>query len=138
MGRLLSRAAVGSIAAFTMLGAGIAVAPSAAAAAAYNGACGSGYSVVNSAALGSVGTVYLTYNSSTKQNCVVTVRNSPGTAIRMMAGLERSNDVYSWTYDVGQYTSYAGPVYVSGAGTCMNWSGYIGTVRIDRENTNCG
>ncbi|WUX96872.1 spore-associated protein A [Streptomyces sp. NBC_01422] len=121
-----------------MIGASLAAAPNAAAAAAYNGACGAGYSVVNSAALGSVGTVFLTYNASERLNCVVTVRNSPGSAVAMMAGLERSDDVYSWTYDSGKYTSYAGPVFVWGEGSCMNWSGYIGSVRVDRMGTNCG
>lgn len=44
-----------------------------ASAATYNGACGSGYSVLDSDNVGQLGTVFLTYNDSTGQNCVVTV-----------------------------------------------------------------
>ncbi|CAM5346136.1 hypothetical protein SCALM49S_01532 [Streptomyces californicus] len=58
-----------------------------AAAAQYNGACGSGYSVVNSAQIGTKGTVFLTYSSATGKNCVVTVRTKPGKAVHMTASL---------------------------------------------------
>ena len=45
--------------------------------------CGSGYKTVNSAAVGSLGTVYLTYNATNGKNCVATIRTNPGTAVDM-------------------------------------------------------
>jgi hypothetical protein len=108
----------------------------AAAAATYDGACGSGYSVVNSAAIGSLGTIFLTYNNSNGNNCVVTVRNSPGAAINMYAGISISGGTIK--YDNGWYTSYAGPVYLNAAGKCVDWVGVIGSEDGGKNGTNCG
>lgn len=47
--------------------------------------CGSSYKTVNSAPVGSLGTVYLTYNSSNGKNCVATIRSNPGTRLDMSA-----------------------------------------------------
>jgi len=47
--------------------------------------CGSSYKTVNSAPIGTRGTVYLTYNSTNGKNCVVTIRSNPGTAMDMSA-----------------------------------------------------
>ncbi|WP_328535381.1 spore-associated protein A [Streptomyces sp. NBC_00344] len=114
-------------------------AASAAAAAAYNGACGTGYRVVNSAQIGtpkSLGTVYLTYSAATGKNCVVTVRNAAGSAVHMTAELtitatgERSRDS-------GNYTTYAGPVYLHAAGYCVNWYGEISGISAGKVGTNC-
>ncbi|MEV6960296.1 spore-associated protein [Streptomyces sp. NPDC051207] len=99
--------------------------------------CGSGYTTVNSAAVGSLGTVYLTYNSATGKNCVATIRNNPGTAM----------DMSTWIYvvdteendgDWGEYTSYAGPAYVYGKGHCVDWGGHIGNVHVSVSGSNCG
>jgi hypothetical protein len=30
-----------------------------------------------------------------------------------------------WTLDSGNYTTYAGPVYVSAAHKCIDWGGWI-------------
>ncbi|TDQ55035.1 spore-associated protein A [Actinorugispora endophytica] len=110
-----------------------------ASAATYNGACGSGYTVVNSAAVGSQGTVFLTYNSSNGYNCAVTVRNSPGSAVLMAVALKRSSDIpENAKQDTGYYTTYAGPVYVHGEDACMDWQGIIGSANVHREGTNCG
>lgn len=51
---------------------------------AYNGVCGSGYQVIDSQSV-TGGTVYLTYNSSTGKNCVVTTRSTPGSRLAMCA-----------------------------------------------------
>lgn len=107
-------------------------------AALYGGQCGSGYGVVNLIDLpDNRGTVYLTYSSSTGKNCVVTVRENPGTATLMEAYLRRSG-TSSWVRDSGNYTTYAGPVYVSAAGSCVDWGGTIGTASRTRYGTNCG
>ena len=99
--------------------------------------CGSSYRTVNSAPVGSLGTVYLTYNSSNGYNCVATIRKNPGTAVDMSA----------WIYvpgtdaadgDYGRYTSYAGPTYVYGKGQCVDWGGQINNVYVQVSGSNCG
>ncbi|WP_048574734.1 hypothetical protein, partial [Streptomyces leeuwenhoekii] len=92
-------------------------------------ACGSGYKTVNSAPVGSLGTVYLTYNSSNGKNCVATIRNNPGTAVDMSAWVFVP-DTEEQDEDYGRYTSYAGPTYVYGKGHCIDWGGSIGNVYV--------
>ncbi|MEV5884512.1 spore-associated protein [Streptomyces sp. NPDC052020] len=99
-------------------------------------ACGSGYKTVNSAPVGSLGTVYLTYNSSTGENCVATIRNSPGTALDMSAWVFVP-DTEETDEDYGRYTSYAGPTYVYGKGHCVDWGGNIGNVYVQVYGSNC-
>ncbi|MFF2655382.1 spore-associated protein A [Streptomyces sp. NPDC058045] len=105
-------------------------------AATYNGACGSGYKVVNSAQIGSRGTVYLTYNSSTGKNCVVTVRTTTGKAQHMVASIGTGMDTDTQR-DEGKYTSYAGPIYLKAAGQCVNWRGEIAGEIAGKDQTNC-
>ncbi|MEW2546901.1 spore-associated protein A [Streptomyces sp. NPDC047002] len=103
---------------------------------AYNNACGTGYGVVNSAPIGSAGTVYLTYSATTKKNCVVTVRANPGSAVHMTASLglgSHTRDVV----DEGNYTTYAGPVYLSAPGQCVSWRGEIAGTVAGKNQTNC-
>jgi hypothetical protein len=109
-----------------------------ASAATYGGQCGSGYSVVNQFHLpDSRGTVFLTYSSSTGKNCVVTVRTKPGAATLMEAYLRRSSSS-TWIKDSNDYTTYAGPIYVSAPGECVDWGGTIGTATRTLSDTNCG
>ncbi|WP_327687633.1 spore-associated protein A [Streptomyces tubercidicus] len=107
-------------------------------AAAYNGACGSGYSVVNSVPVTGKGTVYLTYSAKTGKNCVVTVRNSPGKRVSMYTYITTTDGSSDWVYDSGQYTSYAGPVYLPGKGICVDWGGSIESVSVSVSGSNCG
>ncbi|MGX1762586.1 spore-associated protein A [Streptomyces lydicus] len=107
-------------------------------AAAYNGACGSGYRVVNSVPVTGKGTVYLTYSAKTGKNCVVTVRNSPGKPVYMYTYLSATNGGSGWVYDEGKYTSYAGPVYLAAKGTCVDWGGTIESVSVNVSGSNCG
>ncbi|MEV6435327.1 spore-associated protein A [Streptomyces anulatus] len=112
-------------------------APKAAAAAKYNGACGGGYSVVNSAQIGTKGTVFLTYNSATGKNCVVTVRTAPGKAVHMTASLGFASPTTTVS-DTGYYTTYAGPVYLDARGLCVTWRGEISGEVAGKNGTNCG
>ncbi|MBV1938538.1 MULTISPECIES: spore-associated protein [Streptomyces] len=98
--------------------------------------CGSAYKTVNSAPIGSLGTVYLTYNSSNGKNCVATIRKNPGAAV----------DMSTWIYipdtgdsaeDYGHYTSYAGPAYVYGKALCVNWGGHINNIYTQVSGSNC-
>ncbi|SBT49220.1 spore-associated protein A [Micromonospora narathiwatensis] len=107
-------------------------------AALYGGQCGSGYNIVNLADFPDLrGTVYLTYNASTGKNCVVTIREKPGTATLMEAYVRRSGNT-AWIKESDNFTTYAGPVYVSAAGSCVDWGGTIGTASQTRYGTNCG
>ena len=99
--------------------------------------CGSGYKTVNSAPIGSLGTVYLTYNSSNGANCVATIRNNPGTRLDMSAWIYVP-DTEQGDEDYGQYTSYAGPTYVYGKGHCVDWGGHIDNVYTQVSGSNCG
>ncbi|MER8220440.1 spore-associated protein [Streptomyces sp. NPDC094143] len=99
--------------------------------------CGSGYKTVNSASVGSLGTVYLTYNSANGQNCVATIRNNPGTAVNMSAWIFVP-DTEESHYDEGLFTSYAGPAYVHGKGHCVDWGGSIANTYVQVYGSNCG
>ncbi|TDB82732.1 MULTISPECIES: spore-associated protein A [unclassified Micromonospora] len=122
----------------TMVAGALAVATPAYAAT-YAGECGSGYGVVNSAAIGSKGTVFLTYSASTGRNCVIAKRNSAGSAVLIEAGLAVSPVGTHWTaFDGGHYTSYAGPIYLSAADKCVDWMGRISGTEGGKRRTNCG
>ncbi|MFG2076392.1 spore-associated protein A [Nonomuraea maritima] len=132
------KTAVGAAFAVTAL-AGALVTASPASAATYGNECGSGYAVVNSAPIGSTGTVYLTYSSATGRNCVVAKRNSAGSAVLVEAGLSIYPAGTHWAaYDGGYYTSYAGPIYLSAAGKCVDWMGRISGTEGGKRKTNCG
>lgn len=94
--------------------------------------CGSGYSIVNQAAAGSYVTVYLLYNSASGMNCVVAYKGSAtsGTSHPMDAWLEvkrTGGSKGAFDSDPGSYSSYAGPVRLSGAGRCVMWGGRVTT-----------
>ncbi|MBW1603999.1 spore-associated protein A [Streptomyces sp. JJ66] len=139
------RVTVTGAAVFALAGAASVLAPTAAAApptaaAAYNGACGSGYSVVNSAPVANEGTVFLTYSPSARANCVVTIRNNPGSSRYMSAVLSTGRGAdFRTSRDEGYYTRYAGPVYLTGtSGACVSWFGEIDGQVGGKNNTNCG
>ncbi|MFE7624064.1 spore-associated protein [Streptomyces sp. NPDC057509] len=121
-----------------MVGATAAFGPSASAApnVTPQGVCGSSYKTVNSAAVGSLGTLYLTYNASNGKNCVVAIRSNPGAALDMSASIYIP-DTDAWSDDTGKFTSYAGPVYAYGKGHCVSWSGHIDNVYVSVDNSNC-
>jgi hypothetical protein len=126
-------------AATTTAGSPARAAATAAPKAAYNGACGDGYSVVNSAGIADMGTVFLTYNAQTRKNCVVTVRNETGEPIHMSASVRVLLD-HDTTPQIeeGDFSTYAGPVYVEGAGHCIEWSGVIDEEEYYNSGSNCG
>ncbi|UQA97237.1 spore-associated protein A [Streptomyces halobius] len=122
----------------TMAMATTATAAPAGATATYNGACGGDYRVVNSVPVTGKGTVYLTYSAKTGKNCVVTVRNSPGTPTYMYTYLGPTDGSSDPVFDSGEYTSYAGPVYLPAKGVCVDWGGTIETVSVSVSGSNCG
>ncbi|QFY10459.1 nucleoside transporter [Nonomuraea phyllanthi] len=99
--------------------------------------CGSGYKVIDSAALGSAGTVYLLYNSGNGYNCVTTIKKtSVGTATATSAYLEVEGKAR--VTDSGNFAYYAGPVRASAAGKCVRWGGKAGTSTYDSPLEHCG
>ncbi|MFJ4714321.1 spore-associated protein A [Streptomyces sp. NPDC088785] len=145
LGRIAAVATAGLGAAWLAAGTATAAAPlatptetvkAAANVAAYNGSCGAGYSVVNSADIGKLGTVYLTYSATTGENCVVTVRAVKGAAVHMVASLGLGTNTAD-VIDDGYYTSYAGPVFLDGRGMCMSWRGEINGEVAGKNWTNC-
>ena len=98
----------------------VALAPATAHAAAYNGACGAGYDPVSSFNV-TAGTVYLRHKGNTA--CAITIRDNPGARKRMSVWLRHSGTT-PWKNDPGNYTTYAGPIYVSTYG-CADYGGSI-------------
>lgn len=136
MNRLIARTAATLGVAGAALATTVAAAPSAAAAT-YNGGCGSGYVVVNSASVGTVGTVFLTYNSSTARNCVVTVRNSSGSGVTICENIQADGGASDSMCEPNM-TTWGGPVYLYAPGECVTWSGRIGSATGGKSRTNCG
>ncbi|MFI6603592.1 M23 family metallopeptidase [Nonomuraea sp. NPDC050536] len=100
------------------------------------GVCGSGYSVIDSAAL-SGGTTYLLYNSGNGYNCVVTMKSTNlGTATAVSAFLEPQGE--SRTTDSGNYGYYAGPVPLNAANQCVRWGGSVGSSSYTSPFEHCG
>lgn len=99
--------------------------------------CGSGFTVVDQAALGTVGRTYLLYNSGTGNNCVVTLKSTNlGTPTAVSAFLEPQGA--SRTTDSGSYSYYAGPVKRSAPGTCVKWGGSVGSTSYTSPFEHCG
>jgi hypothetical protein len=113
-----------------------ALTPGVAHAASYNGACGSGYGAIDHLNV-SGGTVWLTYNASTGKNCVVTVRNNPGARLFMNAVISHAGTSTWDDADPGQFTTYAGPVYVHAPHSCIDWGGVIDDSANFQWNSHC-
>jgi hypothetical protein len=133
----MKKAALAGVVTAAAVGSALAFAPAPAQAAAYNGACGGGYRAIDSFALPGMGTVWLTYNDSTGKNCVVTIANTPG-ARRFMAARLSLGGAPTWTHqEEGQFTTYAGPVYMAAANRCIDWGGAIQNVSDAEFNDHC-
>ncbi|MCW2878123.1 MAG: Membrane protein related to metalloendopeptidase-like protein [Sphaerisporangium sp.] len=99
--------------------------------------CGSGYGVIDSAALGSAGKVYLLYNTSNGYNCVTTIKSaSVGSATATSAYLEVQGK--SRITDSGNFAYYAGPVRATATNTCVKWGGKAGASTYDSPFEHCG
>ncbi|WP_240506282.1 M23 family metallopeptidase [Thermoactinospora rubra] len=99
--------------------------------------CGAGYKVIDSAALGSAGTVYLLYNAGNGYNCVATLKKtSLGTATATSAFLEVQGKAR--VTDSGSFAYYAGPVRAAAAGKCVKWGGKAGSATYTSPFEHCG
>jgi murein DD-endopeptidase MepM/ murein hydrolase activator NlpD len=98
--------------------------------------CGSGYTVIDSAGLGSDGTVYLLYNSGNGNNCVTTLKaKSLGTPTATAAYLEVQGSTRKT--DSGSFGYYAGPVTAAASGKCVKWGGKAGASTYDSPFEHC-
>ncbi|WP_405142122.1 N-acetylmuramoyl-L-alanine amidase [Sphaerisporangium sp. NBC_01403] len=99
--------------------------------------CGTGYSVIDSAALGSAGTAYLLYDSVSGYNCVTTIKStSLGTASATAAYLEVQGKTR--ITDSGNFAYYAGPVRAAAIDKCVKWGGKAGSSTYDSPFEHCG
>lgn len=97
--------------------------------------CGAGFQVIDSRALGALGTVNLGWKASTKQNCVTTLKfSSTGTATYVTAYLKPAGA--TTVQDAGRYFVYAGPVQAV-APTCVTWGGTIITTTYNSPSEHC-
>lgn len=97
--------------------------------------CGSGFQVIDTARLGTAGSVDLLWNNSTQNNCVVTLKfSSVGTPTPTAAYLEPSGATRGT--DSGSYSYYAGPVRAYAPG-CIRWGGSAGGVSYDSPSEHC-
>jgi len=128
-------AVLGLAAGSAMLSSEAASAATVSPAASYNGVCGSGYGVIASHNLTGA-TIFLTYSGGTGDNCVVTIRNTPGTAEPMCAEVSLAGA--PWNIDCGNYTTYAGPVYVHAAKQCIDWGGSYENSSWAEFDVHCG
>jgi len=97
--------------------------------------CGSGYVVNDTARLGSVGAVVLTYNKAAKNNCAVTLKFGN-------LGSKTATSVYITPHgqakksDSGSFFEYAGPVRTNSP-TCIKWGGAIGGSSYNSPSEHC-
>lgn len=128
-------------AASSLVLAGMAVLAPTAEAASYGGQCGAGYQVRRSINIvaGSGATVFLTYSAATGKNCVVTVVNSPSGPDHVWAWVSRADGSgHSEDGEGKLYTYYAGPVYVSAPGQCVNYGGGYQGILNSEYGVACG
>lgn len=99
--------------------------------------CGSGYKVVDSAALGTAGTVYLLFNAANGNNCVATIKKSSlGKPTATSAYLEVQGKTR--ITDTGSFDYFAGPVRASAPGKCVKWGGKAGSDAYNSPFEHCG
>ncbi|MFC4591426.1 N-acetylmuramoyl-L-alanine amidase [Sphaerisporangium corydalis] len=99
--------------------------------------CGAGFGVIDSAALGTAGTVFLLYDAGSGRNCVATIKStSLGTATATSAYLEVQGSAR--VTDSGSFAYYAGPVRAAAADKCVKWGGTAGSSAYNSPFEHCG
>lgn len=108
------------------------------------GPCGSGYNLVGSYAIPAsgarTGTIEVYYSSGSGKNCAIAEGSGSnyGTKNYKVVGISVSG-ASSWTgYDSGLYSYYAGPVYVSAPGKCIDLLGGVGSPSRTVRKVHCG
>lgn len=109
--------------------------PATASAATYGGQCGEGFKVIDSHELKG-GTVFLTYDGRT--NCVVTVRDKPGEAISMGAGVRQSKDHSQVVVNDDRVFTHFAYAKIEAEGKCIDWGGRIKDDLFEEFGVHCG
>lgn len=99
-----------------------------ASASSYNGVCGSGYREIDHLNIvdwqgGIEAVVYLTYSSATGKNCAITQTAAGLGQANLLVYISRLDGGNTTVRDYGSYSKYAGPVYLSASGICIEWGG---------------
>ena len=97
--------------------------------------CGSGYVVNDTAKLGSVGAVVLTYNKAAKNNCAVTLKFG-NLGSRTTTSVYITPQGQAKKSDAGSFFEYAGPVRTNSP-TCIRWGGAIGGSSYNSPSEHC-
>lgn len=97
--------------------------------------CGSGYGVIDSHALTGA-TIYLLYDDSTGDNCVVTMAASDLGAVTMNATLSVQGG--SSGSNPGNFHWYAGPVAEHAPNSCVKWGGTYKSSTWTSSWSHCG
>ncbi|MER6948152.1 spore-associated protein A [Nonomuraea sp. NPDC000554] len=100
------------------------------------GECGAGYVKAGDYQIGSLGSLEVYYNSAKGKNCAITRATKPRSGFKQVA-IGLAGKVWS-DVDEGTYTYYAGPVYVSARGQCIDVRGYIGKAVVMKRGVHCG
>jgi hypothetical protein len=98
-------------------------------------ACGTGYEVVDHHAL-SGATVYLMFNGSTGNNCVVTLYTDVAGKVAGKASLTVQGGAP--VENSGSFTYYAGPVTAYAPNSCVKWGGAYGSSSWTSDYGHCG
>ncbi|TDD21585.1 hypothetical protein [Nonomuraea diastatica] len=123
---------------------GVAPTPAGAASRSAAGPCGSGYSRVGVYAIPSydkrTGTLEVHYSSSTGKNCALAYGYGPyyGTKSWKRVTISKADGSGEHT-DANEYEYYAGPVYVSAPGQCIDVAGTVPAwTTTELNNVHCG
>ncbi|TDD06155.1 spore-associated protein A [Nonomuraea deserti] len=107
------------------------------------GPCGSSYSRVGAYAVPESGTrkgtLEVYYNSSTGKNCALMYGygSTANTTTWKSVRIQRSDNT-GLDQDGGNYKYYAGPVYVSAPGQCIDVEGSVGQAGVSYWDVHCG
>lgn len=94
------------------------------------------YTRVNHEALpDGLGTLYLLWDQESGQNCAITV-GSVSSRTYMDVGLRHEGGSNA-VWDHGDFTQYAGPVYLEARQICVDWTGAVGERSVTVTGTNC-
>ncbi|NUW37433.1 spore-associated protein A [Nonomuraea sp. SMC257] len=109
------------------------------------GPCGSGYNRIGVYAIPQsgpkVGSLEVYYNAGNGKNCALAYGIGPdyyGKSTYKDVAIRRAGGSGGWVSNQGYFTYYAGPVYLSAQGTCIDLAGYMGGTERYVWNVHCG
>jgi hypothetical protein len=108
------------------------------------GPCGSGYNKVGDYRIPQsgtqVGTLMVYYNSSSGKNCALTYgyRSTAGTRTHKLVRIGLDGSAPWADTDSGNFASYAGPVYVSARGRCIDLYAEVKSAIRGVSGVHCG